>query len=136
MRHRLMFHERKEVSGSIPPPLGGGNPPSRGGHHAARNFKASFLPGVPLRHGPGGPAGAGGDGREPGNPDEHTALGTDQDPPALRRTTPNGDQTPVEMMMPSMSINKWAKPLPKLDLPHALIFKRRTRLSRFGSYGP
>ena len=60
---------------------------------------------------PGGSFGGGEDGGDSGNPDEDAPLGTNEDPDSSGGDDAQGFRGPK---CASMSINKWARPIPKL----------------------
>ena len=81
-------------------------------------------PGLPVRHNPGGPPGDSGDDGGGGGHDgseEDTPVHSDDGtgPPRKPEDDPNpdGPHGRHSRMYQSMTINKWAKPIPKLDLP-------------------
>ena len=94
-------------------------------------------PGLPVRHNPGGPPGdpdddGGGDG--PDESEEDTPVRSDDAarPPHKPEGDPNpdGHHSRHPRLNPSMTINKWAKPIPKLDLPPRLHTQKASKIKQ------
>ena len=101
-------------------------------------------PGLPVRPNPGGPPGDSGDdgggGDGPEESDEGTPVESDYDkrPPHKPAGDPNpdGHHDRDARLYKSMTINKWVKPIPKLDLPPRIHTPRRpVRSNRSGRHG-
>ena len=124
------------------PGLPGGDPPDHPSGHghlpeADGQGGPSQPPGLPLRHNPRGPPGDSGDDGGGGGPDESddaTPVDSDQ----VRRTPrkPAGDPNPGgyhdrdARLYKSMTINKWAKPIPKLDLPPRIHTQKASKIKQ------
>ena len=110
--------------------LGVGDARGSGGVHSP--------PGLPVRHNPGGPPrdssddDGGVDG--PDESEEDTPVSSDDAarPPRKPAGDPNpdGHQDRHSRMYPSMSINKWAKPIPKLDLPPRIHTQKASKIKQ------
>ena len=82
-------------------------------------------PGLPVRHNPGGPPGDSGDDHGGGDGHDESEEGTPvrSDDAARPPRKADGDPNPDgphdrhSRRYSPMTINKWAKPIPKLDLP-------------------
>ena len=113
--------------GELGPSRPGGDLPA-GGHPGSSDRNALFPPVLPFHQAPRGPPGDGRDGGDSGGDDDETPLGTDEDPNPPRRPKPHanpdssgdgGGKDLCERRPVSMSINKWAKPTPNLELAGA-----------------
>ena len=127
-----------------PPHPGRGDSPTGGGQPGCSDRRDAFPPGLPVRQAPGGPPGDGGDGGGPGGDDDETPLCTDEDPNLPRHPKPQGDpdssggvadkeclgQGPV-----SMNNNKWAKPIPKLELPPRAHLQKASKTKQIRKRG-
>ena len=129
-------------SGGVPGPdhLGGGSPPDDPGLPASRD-RPALPPSLPLRSGNDPPDGGGdgGDSRGDSDDDGDETPGTDQDLHRKHHRKPPDDpdssgddggrgcrgrhQTPL-------TINKWAKPLPKLDLPPRTHLQKASKVKQ------
>ena len=94
-------------------------------------------PGLPVRHNPGGPPGDSGDDHGGDDPDESgddTPVHSDDADRPPRK--PDGDPNPdgpydcSSRMYQSMTINKWAKPIPKLDLPPRIHTQKASKIKQ------
>ena len=91
-----------------------------------------------MRHNPGGPPGdsgddhGGGDGND--ESEEDTPIHSDDEARPPRK--PDGDPSPDghhdrhSRMNQSMTINKWAKPIPKLDLPPRIHTQKASKIKQ------
>ena len=121
----------------LPRAPGGGGPPARGGKNGAGDYKNLFPPDLPQGFG-GPPVGGGDEGDSDGN-DGEAPLGTDEDLPLPQRNRHHGgpgssgddDEYGFHGHKPaSMSINKWAKPIPKLDLPPRVHLQKTSKIKQ------
>ena len=94
-------------------------------------------PGLPVRQNPGGsPGGSGDDGGGGGHDgsEEDTPVHSDDEARPPRK--PDGDPNPDgphdrhSRMYQSMTINKWAKPIPKLDLPPRIHTQKASKIKQ------
>ena len=126
-------------------PNPGGEPPfGPEGHdqHADGDARGSggvpSPPGLPVHLNPGGPPGDSGDddggGDGPDESEEDTPVHSDDAARPPRK--PGGDPNPDghhdrhSRMYPSMTINKWAKPIPKLDLPPRIHAQKASKIKQ------
>ena len=81
----------------------------------------------------------GGDGGDSDNPDQDAPISTDEDPPAPWRPKPNRDPDSSEdddgqgfrgPKHACMSMNKWANPVPKLDLPPRIHLQKASKIKQ------
>ena len=113
-------------------PNPGGEPPAGpeghdqfGGGDARGSEGGQSPPGLPVRHHPGGaPGGSGDDDGGGDGPDEsEDDTPVDSDPDRRPPRKPDGDPNPDghhdrhSRMYQSMTINTWARPIPRLGLP-------------------
>ena len=95
-------------------------------------------PGLPVRLNPGGPPGDSGDDHGGGGghdeSEEDTPVHSDDGAGPPRK--PDGDPEPDgphgrhSRMYRSMTINKWAKPIPKLDLPSRIHTQKASKIKQ------
>ena len=95
-------------------------------------------PGLPVRLNPGGPPGDSGDDHGGGGghdeSEEDTPVHSDDGTGPPRK--PDGDPDPDgphgkhSRMYQSMTINKWAKPIPKLDLPPRIHTQKASKIKQ------
>ena len=138
------------VNQGLPPSGGGGGPLGAGHPHGSRGAHHVPPPGqavrLPLHQAPGGPPGGddGGDGPGGGDGQDGESTPADEPPPGKRLGRPRsphddgddfGDGLWGQSRKP-VNISKWAKPLLKLDLPLACIFRRQARSNRCVRFGP
>ena len=129
--------------GSRPAPRPGGEPPDDldgqdqlAEGDARGSGGVSRPPGLPVRPNPGGPPGDSGDdgggGDGPEESDEGTPVESDYDrrPPHKPAGDPNpdGHHDRDARLYKSMTINKWAKPIPKLDLPPRIHTQKASKI--------
>ena len=95
-------------------------------------------PGLPVRQHPGGPPGDSGDDHGGGGghdgSEEDTPVHSDDEAGPPRK--PGGDPNPDgphdrhSRMCQSMTINKWAKPIPNLDLPPRIHTQKASKIKQ------
>ena len=95
-------------------------------------------PGLPVRLNPGGPPGDSGDDHGGGGghdeSDGDTPVDSDDGTGVPRK--PDGDPDPDDhrgkhsRMYQTMTINKWAKPIPKLDLPPRIHTQKASKIKQ------
>ena len=131
--------------GSRPAPRPGGEPPGDPDGQAqlaqgdARGSGGVLQPpGLPVRHNPEDPPGDSGDdgggGDGPDESNEGTPVESDYDgrPPHKPAGDPNPDDhhDRDSRLYKSMTINKWAKPIPKLDLPPRIHTQKASKIKQ------
>ena len=126
-------------------PNPGGDPPydhAGGDRLADQDARGSggvpSPPGLPVRLNPGGPPGDSGDDHGGGGghdeSEENTPVHSDDGAGPPRK--PDGDPDPDgphgkhSRMYQSMTINKWAKPIPKLDLPPRIHTQKASKIKQ------
>ena len=94
-------------------------------------------PGLPVRHNPGGPPGDSGDDGGGGGHDEseedtpvHSDDGTGHPRKPEDDPNPEGPHGRHSRMYSTMTINKWAKPIPKLDLPPRIHTQKASKIKQ------
>ena len=142
---RMRSNGPLQHEGSRPAPRPGGEPPDDPDGQdqlaegdARGSGGVSRPPGLPVRHNPEGPPedsgddGGGGDGPE--ESDEGTPVESDYDrrPPHKPAGDPNSDghHDQEARLYKSMTINKWAKPIPKLDLPPRIHTQKASKIKQ------
>ena len=100
-------------------------------------------PSLPVRHNPGGSPGDSGDDHGGGGghdgSEEDTPVHSDDEAKPPRK--PDGDPNPDgphdrhSRMYQSMTINKWAKPIPKLDLPPRIHTQKASKIKQIWETG-
>ena len=126
-------------------PNPGGDPPydhtggdGLEGQGARGSGGVSSPPGLPVRLNPGGPPGDSGDDHGGGGGHDESEDGTPvhSDDGAGPPRKPGGDPEPDgphgrhSRMYQSMTINKWAKPIPKLDLPSRIHTQKASKIKQ------
>ena len=134
-----------QQEGSQKAPNPGGEPPhgpAGGDRLADQDARGSggvpSPPGLPVRHNPGGPPGDSGDdhggGDDPDESGDDTPVHSDDAARPPRKTdgdpNPDGPYDRSSWVYQSMTINKWAKPIPKLDLPPRIHTQKASKIKQ------
>ena len=98
----------------------------------------SRPPGLPVRPNPGGPPGDSGDdgggGDGPEESDEGTPVEFDYERRPLHKPAgdpnPDGHHDGEARLHKSMTIDKWAKPIPKPDLPPRIHTQKASKIKQ------
>ena len=130
------LHKSPNPGGDPPYDHAGGDGPD--GQGARGSGGVPSPPGLPVRLNPGGPPGDSGDDHGGGGghdeSEENTPVHSDDGAGPPRK--PDGDPEPDgphgrhSRMYQSMTINKWAKPIPKLDLPPRIHTQKASKIKQ------
>ena len=130
------LHKSPNPGGDPPYDHAGGDGPD--GQGARGSGGVPSPPGFPVRLNPGGPPGDSGDDHGGGGghdeSEENTPVHSDDGAGPPRK--PDGDPEPDgphgrhSRMYQSMTINKWAKPIPKLDLPPRIRTQKASKIKQ------
>ena len=130
------LHKSPNPGGDPPYDHAGGDGPD--GQGARGSGGVPSPPGLPVRLNPGGPPGDSGDDHGGGGghdeSEENTPVHSDDGAGPPRK--PDGDPDPDgphgrhSRMYQSMTINKWAKPIPKLDLPPRIHTQKASKIKQ------
>ena len=130
------LHKSPNPGGDPPYDHAGGDGPD--GQGARGSGGVPSPPGLPVRLNPGGPPGDSGDDHGGGGghdeSEDNTPVHSDDGAGPPRK--PDGDPEPDgphgrhSRMYQSMTINKWAKPIPKLDLPPRIHTQKASKIKQ------